>query len=141
MEIKNDQISDFILEGKNRYTLSGKKIPKINHGSGCNYSSSLLFSLASGNSLKKAVKFSKQFTYNSIKNAKSVGYGIGITQIKGKDVIHTELTHAINKFIEIKNTSIFSHLKESIIICKKKLVSNIFLLLFNKQDETQDANY
>jgi hydroxymethylpyrimidine/phosphomethylpyrimidine kinase len=103
LEIKNDQISDFILEGKNQYTLSGKKIPKINHGSGCNYSSSLLFSLASGNSLKKAVKFSKQFTYNSIKNAKSVGYGIDITQIKSKDVIHTELTHAINKFIEIKN--------------------------------------
>ena len=103
LEIKNDQISDFILEGKNQYTLSGKKIPKINHGSGCNYSSSLLFSLASGNSLKKAVKFSKQFTYDSIKNAKSVGHGIDITQIKGKDVIHTELTHAINKFIEIKN--------------------------------------
>ena len=103
LEIKNDQISDFILEGKNQYILSGKKIPKINHGSGCNYSSSLLFSLASGNSLKKAVKFSKQFTYNSIKNAKSVGYGIDITQIKGKDVIHSELTHAINKFIEIKN--------------------------------------
>lgn len=103
LEIKNDQISDFILEGKNQYTLSGKKIPKINHGSGCNYSSSLLFSLASGNSLKKAVKFSKQFTYNSIKNAKSVGHGIDITQIKDKDVIHTELTHAINKFIEIKN--------------------------------------
>jgi hydroxymethylpyrimidine/phosphomethylpyrimidine kinase len=103
LEIKNDQISDFILEGKNQYTLSGKKIPKINHGSGCNYSSSLLFSLASGNSLKKAVKFSKQFTYNSIKNAKSIGYGIDITQIKDKDVIHTELTHAINKFIEIKN--------------------------------------
>ena len=103
LEIKNDRISDFILEEENQYTLSGKKIPKINHGSGCNYSSSLLFSLASGNSLKKAVKFSKQFTYNSIKNAKSVGYGIDITQIKGKDVIHSELTHAINKFIEIKN--------------------------------------
>ena len=103
LEIKNDRISDFILEEENQYTLSGKKIPKINHGSGCNYSSSLLFSLASGNSLKKAVKFSKQFTYNSIKNAKSVGYGIDITQIKGKEVIHSELTHAINKFIEIKN--------------------------------------
>jgi hydroxymethylpyrimidine/phosphomethylpyrimidine kinase len=103
LETKKDQISDFILEEKNQYTISGKKISKINHGSGCNYSSSLLFSLASGNSLKEAVKFSKQFTYNSIKNAKSVGYGIDITQIKSKDVIRTELTHAINKFVEIKN--------------------------------------
>jgi hydroxymethylpyrimidine/phosphomethylpyrimidine kinase len=103
LETKNGQISDFILERKSQYTISGKKIPKINHGSGCNYSSSLLFSLVNGTSLKKAVKFSKQFTYNSIKNAKNIGYGINITQIKNKDIIHTELSHAINKFVEIKN--------------------------------------
>ena len=99
----NGQISDFILERENQYTVSGKKIPKINHGSGCNYSSSLLFSLVNGASLKEAVKFSKQFTYDSIKNAKNIGYGIGITQVKNRDVIYTELTHAINKFVEIKN--------------------------------------
>ena len=99
----NGQISDFILERKSQYTISGKKIPKINHGSGCNYSSSLLFSLVNGTSLKEAVKFSKQFTYNSIKNAKNIGYGISITQVKNRETIHTELTHAINKFVEIKN--------------------------------------
>ena len=99
----NGQISDFILEEKSQYTISGKKIPKINHGSGCNYSSSLLFSLVNGTTLKEAVKFSKQFTYNSIKNAKNIGYGISITQIKNKDIIHTELSHAINKFVGIKN--------------------------------------
>jgi len=103
LETKNGQISDFILEKKSQYTISGKKIPKINHGSGCNYSSSLLVSLVNGTSLKEAVKFSKQFTYNSIKNTKNIGYGIGITQIKNKDGIHTELIHSINKFIEIKN--------------------------------------
>jgi len=99
----NGQISDFILERENQYTVSGKKIPKINHGSGCNYSSSLLFSLVNGASLKEAVKFSKQFTYDSIKNAKNIGYGISITQIKNKDDIHIELTRAINKFVEIRN--------------------------------------
>jgi len=99
----NGQISDFILEKENQYTVSGKKIPKINHGSGCNYSSSLLFSLVNGASLKEAVKFSKQFTYDSIKNAKNIGYGISITQIKNKDDIHIELTRAINKFVEIRN--------------------------------------
>ena len=103
LETKKGQISDFILEGKTQYTISSKKIPKINHGSGCNYSSSLLFSLVNGTSLKEAVKFSKQFTYNSIKNAKKLGHGVEITQIKNKDSIHIELTHAINKFIEIKN--------------------------------------
>ena len=99
----NGQISDFILERKSQCTISGKKIPKINHGSGCNYSSSLLFSLVNGTSLKEAVKFSKQFTYDSIKNAKNIGYGISITQIKNKDDIHIELTRAINKFVEIRN--------------------------------------
>ena len=103
LETKKGRISDFILEEKNKYTISSKKILKINHGSGCNYSSSLLFSLANGTSLKEAVKFSKQFTYDSIKNAKSVGYGIDITQIKNKDTIRIELTQAINKFTEIKN--------------------------------------
>ena len=103
LETKKGQISDFILEEKSQYTISGEKIPKINHGSGCNYSSSLLFSLVNGTSLKEAVKFSKQFTYNSIKNAKNIGYGIDITQVKNKDIIRTELIHAINKFVEIKN--------------------------------------
>ena len=103
LETKNGQISDFILEKKKRYTVSGKKIPKINHGSGCNYSSSLLFSLVNGTSLKEAVKFSKQFTYNSIKNARKIGYGIDITHMKNEDAIRTELIHAINKFVEIKN--------------------------------------
>lgn len=102
-ETKNKRISDFILEEKNQYMISGKIIPKINHGSGCNYSSSLLVSLANGKTLKESVNFSKQFTYNSIKNAKNIGYGIEITQIKNPDTIQIELTNGINKFIEIKN--------------------------------------
>jgi hydroxymethylpyrimidine kinase/phosphomethylpyrimidine kinase len=99
----NGQISDYILEQKNEYTISSKKISKTNHGSGCNYSASLLFSLVNGAPLKDAVKFSKEFTYNSIKNAKNIGHGISITQIKNKDEIHSELTNAINKFLQIKN--------------------------------------
>lgn len=102
-EIKNNKISDFILEEENQYMISGKIIPKTNHGSGCNYSSSLLVSIANGKPLKESVKFSKQFTYNSIKNAKNIGYGIEITQIKNQDKIQTELSNEINKFIQIKN--------------------------------------
>ncbi|MFB5608690.1 MAG: bifunctional hydroxymethylpyrimidine kinase/phosphomethylpyrimidine kinase [Nitrosarchaeum sp.] len=103
IETKNNTISDFILEKENQYTISGKKIPKSNHGSGCNYSSSLLFSIVKGDKLKDAVKFSKQFTYNSINDAKKIGRGISITQTKNNDKIHTELTNAINKFTEIKD--------------------------------------
>ena len=103
LETTKTQILDFIFEQKNQYVISGKKISKINHGSGCNYSASLLFSLANGTPLKKAVKFSKQFTYNSITNAKNIGHGISITQVKSRDEIHVELTLAINEFVEIKN--------------------------------------
>jgi len=104
LEIKKDQISDFILGGKKQYIVTGKKISKINHGSGCNYAASMLFSLANGKPIIEAAKFSKLFTENSIKNAKSVGKGIVITQIKNEDGIHTELTQAINRFIEIKDS-------------------------------------
>ena len=102
-EIKDERISDFILEEKTQYMISGKVIPKTNHGSGCNYSSSLLVSLANGKTLKESVKFSKQFTYNSIKNAKNIGRGIEITQIKNTDPIQTELINGINKFVGIKD--------------------------------------
>lgn len=102
-ETKDKKISDFILEEKTQYMISGKIIPKTNHGSGCNYSSSLLVSLANGKTLKESVKFSKQFTYNSIKNAKNIGRGIEITQIKNTDPIQTELINGINKFVEIKD--------------------------------------
>lgn len=103
IETKNKKISDFILEEKTKYMISGNIIPKTNHGSGCNHSSALLVSLVNGKSLKESAKFSKQFTYNSIKNAKNIGRGIEITQIKKGNNIQIELLNGINKFIGIKN--------------------------------------
>ncbi|QLH10577.1 bifunctional hydroxymethylpyrimidine kinase/phosphomethylpyrimidine kinase [Nitrosarchaeum sp. AC2] len=103
IETKNEKISDFILEEKTKYIVSSNIIPKTNHGSGCNHSSALLVSLVNGKSLKESAKFSKQFTYNSIKNAKNIGRGIEITQIKKRDNIQIELSNGINKFIGIKN--------------------------------------
>jgi hydroxymethylpyrimidine/phosphomethylpyrimidine kinase len=49
------------------------------------------------------VIFAKEFTRNSIKNAKNVGKGIAITDIQEYDKINSELSNAITKFIEIKN--------------------------------------
>jgi len=103
LETKNNQISDFILEGGKQYTITGKKILKINHGSGCNYAASMLFALANGKPIRKAVKFSKQFTEDSIKNAKNIGRGVVITQVKNKDIIYTKLNQAINEFIGIRD--------------------------------------
>jgi len=102
IDTKKNQISDFVLEKSNEYFISGNKISKINHGSGCNYSAAIIFALAENKSIRESAKFAKQFTYNSIKNAKKVGMGIAITDIQ-EDKINLELSHAINQFIEIKN--------------------------------------
>ena len=101
IQTKKDQISDFIQEKEDKYRISSNKISKINHGSGCNYSAAMIFALANKKNIKESVKFAKEFTYNSIKNAKRFGKGITITDIQ--DNINVELTHAISKFIEIKN--------------------------------------
>jgi hydroxymethylpyrimidine/phosphomethylpyrimidine kinase len=103
IEEKNNQISDFVLEKNNQYFISGRKISKINHGSGCNFSAAIIFALAKNKSIKESVKFAKEFTYNSIKNAKKLGMGIAITDIQDYDKINSELSGAINKFVEIKN--------------------------------------
>ena len=99
---KNNQISDFVLEKNNRYVISGDKISKINHGSGCNYSAAMVFALAKKKNIRESVRFAKQITYNSIKNAKNLGKGIAITDSQDNS-IHLELSEAITKFTEIKN--------------------------------------
>ena len=103
IEEKNNQIIDYVQETNNNYFISGDKIPRINHGSGCNYSAAIIFCLANKKSLRESVKFAKKFTYNSIKHAKKTGKGIVITDVQEKHNINSDLTDAINKFMEIKN--------------------------------------
>lgn len=99
----NNKISDFILEKNRKYVISGEKIAKINHGSGCNYSAAIIIAIANNKSIQESVKFAKEFTRNSIKNARKVGKGIAITSIQNQDKINSDLSKAINKFVEIKN--------------------------------------
>ena len=103
VEEKNDKISDFVLEKNTKYTISGNKIANSNHGSGCNYSAAIVFAISNNKTIRESVKFAKEFTYNSIKNAKKVGKGIRITDIQKRDEINLELSQAINEFVEIKN--------------------------------------
>lgn len=102
VSVRNNKICDFILEKNKKYMISGDKISKINHGSGCNYSAALLFALAKKKSVRESVRFAKQITYNSIKNAKKLGKGIAITDIHD-DKINSKLSDAISEFTEIKN--------------------------------------
>ncbi|MDF2425621.1 MAG: bifunctional hydroxymethylpyrimidine kinase/phosphomethylpyrimidine kinase [Nitrosopumilus sp.] len=103
IEGKNNRITDFVLEKNTEYEISGDKIVNTNHGSGCNYSAAMIFAISSNKTIRESVKFAKEFTYNSIKNAKKVGNGIKITDIQNHDKINSELSRAINEFVEIKN--------------------------------------
>ena len=103
IESKDGQILDFVQEKSKNYSITGNKISRINHGSGCNYSAALIFALVNKNNIKKSVQFAKKITYRSILNSKKIGKGIAITSIENKDKISTELSQAINRFVEIKN--------------------------------------
>ncbi len=104
IEEEKDKISDFILEKNKKYVISGNKIPSTNHGSGCRYSAAITFALAENKTIRQSAEFAKKITYDSIKNAKKRGKGIiTITESSKKDNVNTELSHAINKFVEIKD--------------------------------------
>ena len=103
IEGKNNKIIDFVLEKNANYKISGEKIASINHGSGCNYSAAIIFAISDKKTIRESIKFAKEFTYDSIKNAKKIGKGIRITDIQKTDRIHAELAQAINEFVEMKN--------------------------------------
>ena len=96
-----NKIKDFVLDGKKSFFISGNKINLKNHGSGCNYSVALLYSLSSGKNIKDAAKFAKEFTHDSINNAKNIGKGIPITTPQDKKM--QQLYNAIIQFTKIKD--------------------------------------
>ena len=102
LEIKKNKITDFMLKGNSTWMITNQKIPGINHGSGGNFSASLLFALASNKTFKHSVKVANSQTLQGIKEAKKIGKGIPIANSKYVDKIFTELDDAIKKFIKIK---------------------------------------
>ena len=103
IKTKTNIISDYVLEKNSQYVISGTKIPKTNHGSGGNYSAAILLGLSKKKNLKDSVKIAKEITYNSIKNAKKLGKGIVITDVQKPNNVKSDLAHAIDEFVEIKN--------------------------------------
>ncbi|MCV0391807.1 MAG: bifunctional hydroxymethylpyrimidine kinase/phosphomethylpyrimidine kinase [Nitrosopumilus sp.] len=120
IETKNNKISDFVLEKNTKYAIYSNKIDSINHGSGCNYSAAIIYSLAKKKNIKESVKFAKEFTFNSIKNAKNLGRGIVITDVL-EDKYISQLSESINKFVAMKN--IYKNIPEcqtNFVFAKKK---------------------
>ncbi|MGV7225922.1 MAG: bifunctional hydroxymethylpyrimidine kinase/phosphomethylpyrimidine kinase [Nitrosopumilus sp.] len=100
---KNKKIEDFVLEKNTKYIISGNMISSTNHGSGCNYSAAMAFTISNKKTIRESVKFAKEFAYNSIKNAKKVGMGIRVTDVHNEDRINSELSQSITEFVKIKN--------------------------------------
>ncbi|MBM3896501.1 MAG: bifunctional hydroxymethylpyrimidine kinase/phosphomethylpyrimidine kinase [Thaumarchaeota archaeon] len=101
-QFKKGHVDDFVLENTTHYSISGKKLQMVNHGSGCNYSASLAVAIAAGKSLRNAVKFAKNYAYNSIKNSKKIGKGVSITNYK-KSEIEKSLSNSILYFKNLRN--------------------------------------
>jgi hydroxymethylpyrimidine/phosphomethylpyrimidine kinase len=108
-KFEKNRISDFVYQ-KDRYeSISGKKIAGQNHGSGCNFTAALAFSIAQKNDIFTSARFAKQFTYDAIKSAQRLGHGIKITN-PIQDQIKFELDSAITHFAELKE--IYSFIPE-----------------------------
>ena len=101
IQIKNKKISDFVLEKNKKYYITDKEISKINRGSGCIHSASVLYSIVKSKNIRKALEFAKKNTFNSIKNSKKIGKGIAITNMEESNEI--KLLNSINEFTKIKN--------------------------------------
>ena len=108
IKIKNKKISDFVLEKNKKYYITDKEISKINRGSGCIHSASVLYSIVKSKNIRKALEFAKKNTFNSIKNSKKIGKGIAITNMEESNEI--KLLNSINEFTKIKN--IFKNIPE-----------------------------
>jgi hydroxymethylpyrimidine/phosphomethylpyrimidine kinase len=102
--VKN-KISDFVYEDGRHYSISGIKIPRMNHGSGCNFAIALAYCVAKKHTIKDSVMFAKQFAYDAIKSSKHLGRGIRITRPVG-DEIKSELGAAIKEFANLDNVSL-----------------------------------
>ncbi len=98
---RDNKISDFVLSENTKYFVAGDKITSTNHGSGCNYSAAMTFAISDGRTIRQSVKFSKEFATNSIRNAKNIGKGIKITNVKDSTI--SELSQAIDEFVEIRD--------------------------------------
>jgi len=97
-------VSDFVIAEKQKF-FEKRKIKSVTHGSGCNYSASMLFSMAQGRSILESAKFAQKFTWDSIKNAQKFGKGVVITH-RDQDPIRFELSNAIDRFTKIKKISL-----------------------------------
>ena len=103
IDFERGKISDYIFKNSKSQLVSGKKLPIINHGSGCNFSAALTVEIAKGNDLYSSAKFAKEYAYNSIKKSQKIGQGLTISKtISKKETEENSLTNAIAELQKLK---------------------------------------
>jgi hydroxymethylpyrimidine/phosphomethylpyrimidine kinase len=119
-----NKISDFVYKNGRHYSISGKKIPGINHGSGCNFAIALAYCTAKKRTIKDSVTFAKQFAYDAIRSSKHLGRGIKITSPVG-DEIKSELGAAIKEFANLDDvSSLIPECQTNFVFAKENAKSN-----------------
>ena len=97
-------VRDYIF-GENEFSVSHKKIPIENRGSGCTFSSALAGYMAAGNAFEKSVKMAGSFAQEFIKNSRKIGNGFAIVGSKRVNSARDDLSNAIYEFTNMKNAS------------------------------------
>lgn len=79
LELNNETLSvDLLFQRRQKKVFQTPTIETTNvHGTGCSYSSAIAANLALGKNLEEAVAISKNFIYQAIKHAPSIGKGYG----------------------------------------------------------------
>ena len=101
--LEKNKISDLILEDSGHHFNTTTKISKLNHGSGCTYSSALTVCIANGKNIRESSMFAQKYTVESIKLAEKLGKGIEIIKVPKIDPIKKNLKNAATRFVQIKN--------------------------------------
>lgn len=104
-----NKVTDVIAERNkngdiNTYQIAEYPIVKNEtHGGGCAYSAALLCELVSGKTIRESSKDAQRFVAQCIQNPIKVGTGIQIISADVKDSNRLKLTHAVNKFCQLKD--------------------------------------
>jgi len=108
--MQDHKVTDILLENGRFHIFSQKRIRRETHGGGCVFSAALCVALARRKTLVEAVRFAQQISFESIKNSTKMGKGLGLVTQKTTDVVESELSHAINKFVNIND--VYQHIPE-----------------------------
>jgi hydroxymethylpyrimidine/phosphomethylpyrimidine kinase len=74
-ETDSDEVRNTLYQAEDRQDYEWPRLPHVYHGSGCTLSSACACELSSGKPIEQAVQQAQKFTWEALKNAKTIGSG------------------------------------------------------------------